>query len=309
MDVDEPMETVKDEELSGEDVDTESDCEESEEELMEQDDEDQEDGQESKEEVKQVTFLPGQKLEKDQELVADMSAYRMLHQCQTGAPCLSFDIIRDDLGDNREDFPMSMYMCAGTQAARAHVNNLLIVKMSNMQGSKPKNEDSDEESSDEEDEEENPPAMKSTSIKHHGCVNRVRCTQVGSTALAASWSELGRVNIWNLNDQLRALENEHTFKAYQKAHDKGENISPIYTFKGHLSEGYGVDWSPLEAGTLATGDCKGNIHIWRLNNNASGMEWNVDQRPYNSHAPHSVEDLQWSPTEKNVLASCSVDRR
>ena len=83
-------------------------------------------------------------------------------------------------------------------------------------------------------------------------------------------------------------------------------MKPLYTFKGHLSEGYGIDWCPTKEGTLASGDCKGNIHIW---NYAEGNQWHVDQRPYNSHAPHSVEDLQWSPNEKNVLASCSVDKR
>lgn len=131
-----------------------------------------------------------------------------------------------------------------------------------------------------------------------------RCTKVGGTVLGASWSELGRVNIWNLQEQLNAIENPTLLAAYNK---NNEDIKPLYTFKGHLSEGFGLDWCRAELGTLASGDCKGNIHIWRVDN--TGSSWHVDQRPYNSHAPHSVEDLQWSPNEKNVLASCSVDKR
>lgn len=100
-------------------------------------------------------------------------------------------------------------------------------------------------------------------------------------------------------------------KAYKNKYKTGNEIKPVYTFKGHLSEGYGLDWCPTEIGKLATGDCKGNIHVWRLNDseNQTSYNWHVDQRPYNSHAPHSVEDIQWSPNEPNVLASCSVDKR
>lgn len=135
-------------------------------------------------------------------------------------------------------------------------------------------------------------------------------TQIGNTTLAASWSELGRVSLWNLNEELRSLESPSLLSAYKKKYEKPETAAkPIFTFKGHLSEGYGLDWCQTEPGTLATADCKGNIHIWRCGDHGGSQNWHVDQRPYSSHAPHSVEDLQWSPNERNVLASCSVDKR
>lgn len=71
---------------------------------------------------KSEVYLPGKPLDADEELVCDESAYVMLHQARTGAPCLSFDIVRDQLGDNRGTFPLSCYMVAGTQASKAHVN-------------------------------------------------------------------------------------------------------------------------------------------------------------------------------------------
>lgn len=134
-----------------------------------------------------------------------------------------------------------------------------------------------------------------------------RYKRIGNKALAASWSELGRVHIWDLDKQLNALDNDELLRAYNKESKKNDgNIKPLFSFKGHLSEGYGLDWCPTEVGMLASGDCKGNIHIWHFSNSST---WHVDQRPYNSHAPYSVEDIQWSPNERHVLASCSVDKR
>ncbi|KAL0127252.1 hypothetical protein PUN28_005507 [Cardiocondyla obscurior] len=289
----EPMEGVSDEDESSE----------TSEESM-----DDEDADESKEGTGPRVYLPGQALEDGEELIVDNSAYRMLHPAQSGAPCLSFDVIPDDLGNSRESYPLSMYIVAGTQAAKTHVNNLLVLKMSNLRGNKQRSKDSESESSDSEDEDEDrQPVMSVAPIKHQGCINRVRCTKIGGGIIAASWSELGRVNVWNLQEQLSAVESPSLLAAYRNKCEKASaEIKPLYTFKGHLSEGFGLDWSRLEAGTLASGDCKGNIHIWRIDN--SSGSWHVDQRPYNSHAPHSVEDLQWSPSEKNVLASCSVDK-
>ncbi|XP_011862638.1 PREDICTED: glutamate-rich WD repeat-containing protein 1 [Vollenhovia emeryi] len=267
----------------------------------------EEDANESREEAASRVYLPGQALQVGEELAVDKSAYRLLHYAQSGAPCLTFDVIPDDLGGTRESYPLSMYIVAGTQAAKAHVNKLLVMKMSNLHGSEQRSEDSDSESSDSEDEsDERKPVMSVAPIRHHGCINRLRCTKLNGAMLAASWSELGRVNIWNLQEQLNAVEIPSLLATYRNKYDKNADIKPIYTFKGHLSEGFGLDWSRTEPGTLASGDCKGNIHIWRID--SSGTSWYVDQRPYNSHALHSVEDLQWSPNEKNVLASCSVDK-
>ncbi|XP_032689327.1 glutamate-rich WD repeat-containing protein 1 [Odontomachus brunneus] len=262
---------------------------------------------EDQEKIVSKVYLPGEILEEGEELIADKSAYRLLHQAQSGAPCLSFDVLPDDLGNSREDYPLTMYIVAGTQAAQAHVNNVLVMKMSNLYGNKQHSEDSESESSDSEDEEYSP-TMSVVSIRHQGCINRIRCTKVHEVPLAASWSELGRVNVWDLREQLTAIEHPSSLAAYRKKCDKekGGGVKPLFIFKGHLSEGFALDWCPMKPGDLASGDCKGNIHIWRIGTDSP--TWQIDQRPFNSHAPHSVEDLQWSPCERDVLASCSVDK-
>lgn len=77
------------------------------------------------------------------------------------------------------------------------------------------------------------------------------------------------------------------------------------TGTGHKKEGFGLDWSPVVPGQLASGDCYRNIHIWRPAD--GGARFKVDERPFTGHTD-SVEDIQWSPNEASVLASCSVDK-
>lgn len=63
-----------------------------------------------------------------------------LVQAQTGAPCLSFDILRDSLGDNRVDYPMAAYLVAGTQAEVGQQNFVLLVKTSQLKATSKDNE-------------------------------------------------------------------------------------------------------------------------------------------------------------------------
>ncbi|XP_063920431.1 glutamate-rich WD repeat-containing protein 1 [Zophobas morio] len=249
-------------------------------------------------------YLPNKPLEEGEELVCDQSAYVMLHQAQTGAPCLSFDIIRDRLGDNRENYPLTAYIVSGTQASQAHVNNVIVMKLSNLhKTSKEEEEDDDDDDEDSDDEVSKNPKMTGALIKHQGCVNRIRSTIINDKVVAASWSELGRVNLWDLTHQLEAVDNDQILQRYNKE-NKANSVKPLFTFTGHQKEGFAIDWCPTVSGVLATGDCRRDIHIWKP---ASGASWQVDQRPLIGHTD-SVEDLQWSPNERNVIASCSVDK-
>jgi hypothetical protein len=64
------------------------------------------------------------------EIVFFKLTYNMMYFLYvSGSPCLSFDIIRDNLGEKRELHPLCAYVVAGTQAARTHTNNVLVMKV------------------------------------------------------------------------------------------------------------------------------------------------------------------------------------
>lgn len=71
----------------------------------------------------------------------------------------------------------------------------------------------------------------------------------------------------------------------------------------HAAEGFALDWSLAKPGLLASGDCRRNLHVWQP---TPAGKWDVSGA-YKGHTD-SVEDIQWSPVEENVLASCSVDK-
>lgn len=65
--------------------------------------------------------------------------------------------------------------------------------------------------------------------------------------IAGSWSELGRVNIWNLTPQLQAVDNDLLLAKYNKE-NAGNSKQPIFTFTGHQQEGFAIDWCTTSPG-------------------------------------------------------------
>ncbi|KAK9111913.1 hypothetical protein Scep_019432 [Stephania cephalantha] len=263
-------------------------------------------------------WQPGvDKLEEGEELQCDPSAYNSLHAFHIGWPCLSFDILHDQLGLIRTGFPQTVYCIAGTQAEKAPWNYIGVFKLSKISGKRrdlvPKRHDDDgdgdddmdsESSSDDEEEggegESQPPVLQLHKVAHEGGVNRIRA-MAQNPHICASWADTGRVQIWDLSADLNALAESEA-----DVSTGGSTLlsrAPLIKFGGHKDEGYALDWSPLVSGRLLSGDCKNCIYLWEPSSSAT---WNVDPSPFIGHTA-SVEDLQWSPTEPDVFASCSVD--
>jgi len=68
-----------------------------------------------------------------------------IYTAVSDAPCLSFDVLSDNLGLGREEFPLTCYIVGGTQADRAQANCVITMKLSNLCKTQ-KNSESDEDS-------------------------------------------------------------------------------------------------------------------------------------------------------------------
>ncbi|EXX78489.1 Rrb1p [Rhizophagus irregularis DAOM 197198w] len=274
---------------------------ESEEEVVEEENNEDKEGDEMDvEETEELqVYLPGQELQNDEVLEADQSAYEMLHSMNVRWPCLSFDILWDNLGEDRKMYPATTYIVAGTQADKPKNNELIIMKMSQLHRTQNDDDlnDSDKESVDSNNEKlDEDPILEEKSLKHYGGVNRVRVTPQKDLQIAASWADTGKVHIWDLSPVVKALDT----KGYQISQ---KSSKPLYTIESHSTEGFAMDWSGTVPGRLITGD--NHTHIYLTTKTQSNFT--ADRIPFVGHSS-SVEDLQWSPTEKNVFASASADQ-
>ncbi|KAI9730993.1 MAG: ribosome biosynthesis protein rrb1 [Cirrosporium novae-zelandiae] len=248
-------------------------------------------------------FMPGRtKLAPGETLSPDPSTYEMLHTFTTTWPCLSFDIVPDQLGNERKTFPATVYAVAGTQAAmgKENENSLMVMKLSGLS----RMDHEEEESDDDDDEYDEEPGLDAKNIPLPSTANRVRVHQLPPKdsskppmTLTATMTESSDIFIHDITPQLTSFDNPGTIitPKQQKA---------LHTIRSHRSEGYALDWSPLSPiGKLLTGDNDGKIFI---TTRKEGGTFSTDNKPFTGHSS-SVEDLQWSPNERNVFSSCSSD--
>jgi len=260
--------------------------------------------------IDQDTFIPGRNtLAAGEHLAPDPSTYHLLHNIESTWPCLSIDVVRDNLGDNRTSYPMTVYAVAGTQAGQGkeNENQLMVMKMSSLakvdRGHQSESDQSDDD--DDDDDEHSDPILETKSIPLTSTTNRIRVHQTAQTqssipptTLAATMQESGNVLIHDVTPHLRAFDEPGTI--ITAAQNK-----PLSTIRAHKGiEGFALDWSPKHnEGRLLTGDHQGNIF---MTTRTAGGGFVTDTNCFTGHQG-SVEELQWSPEESTVFASTGVD--
>ncbi|KAJ2679482.1 Ribosome assembly protein rrb1 [Coemansia spiralis] len=265
---------------------------------MADDAEEEEEEDEATAEKKREVYLPGDQLAEGETLQVDNSAYHMLHSMTVQWPCLSFDFIPDNLGSGRTGFPHTMYAVAGSQADRSYRNQVIFMKWSQLHRTINDDKDDDDKQDDDINDLDEDPILESKTMRHQGGVNRVRVLQSYQSPLTATWADTGKVHIWDMKKIMDSFENPGT-------QPPSSALQPLFTIASHgQTEGYAMDWN-LD-GRLLTGDCSSNIYLTTRRSD-TGSSFVADRNAFRGHTA-SVEDIQWSPEEASVFASCSVDK-
>ncbi|KAK6455385.1 ribosome assembly protein [Scheffersomyces xylosifermentans] len=254
---------------------------------------------EQEEEQEPTIYLPhrSKPLGPDEVLEADPTVYEMLHNVNLPWPCLTLDVLPDNLGNERRTYPASLYVATATQASRGKDNELIAMKLSSLAKTLVKDDEEEEEDDDDEDVD---PIMDSETIPLKHTTNRIRVSPHSAETgeyLTATMSESGEVFIYDLASQYKAFDTPGF--VIPKAAKR-----PIHTIRNHGNvEGYGLDWSPLiNTGALLSGDLTGRVHL----TTRTTSNWVTDKTPFFA-SQSSIEDIQWSTGETSVFATGDCD--
>lgn len=230
---------------------------------------------------------------------------------------------RLDINVHKKDkFPMEVYFCGGSQSENTQENKIYVMKWSDMHKTINDDEQISEHSG--EDEEDliekmnakiKQPNLRFESIPHKGAVNRIR--SLHGSSIVATWSEENEVGIYNISSAINVLDKppkEDEGVPYNPKKKKNKKNQPkkmhggckIAGFK-HKSEGFALDWSPNTFGRLASGSCDAQLFVYTAADENCSSFVKETQVGLQSHKA-SIEDIQWSPSQEHVLATCSVDQ-
>lgn len=258
--------------------------------------------QEQQQDPESAIYLPhkSRPLGPDEVLEADPTVYEMLHNVNLPWPCLTVDILPDNLGNERRTYPATVYLATATQAAKSKDNELIAMKASGLAKTLVKDDNEEDDDEDDDDDMDSDPILDTDTISLKHTSNRIRVnphSQQTGEYLTATMSENGDVYIFDLASQFKAFDTPGF--VIPKSSKR-----PIHTVRAHGNvEGYGLDWSPLiNTGALLTGDVSGRVHL----TTRTASSWVTDKTPFFA-SQSSIEDIQWSTGENTVFSTAGCD--
>ena len=269
------------------------------------------------------------KLKEGEILDYDNNAYEMLHRSKVEWPCLSVDFLLKEnslisslkefyLPNNKrkmveDKYPYNAYIIAGSQTNEKN-GYFYFMKWYNMRKTKYDDDPDKGEENDDEDEDDDKinPFMKYEKIKVNGNINRVKSMK--NSSICALWMDSPSVDIIDCEELFNNIEYQEEIKA-EEDNSKNKNkklkkdIKYKKIFKKSLpqkSEGFAIDWNNISPFTLALGGYDKKVCIFKpKDENVSDI---IPYGDFLTGHSDSVEDIQWSPNEENVLASCGIDK-
>ena len=129
-------------------------------------------------------------------------------------------------------------------------------------------------------------------INHDGEVNRARYMPQNSFVLATK-TVSADVYVFDYT--------KHPSKA-----DADSGCQPNIRLKGHLTEGYGLSWSPFKSGHLLSGSDDAQICLWDVTGGDGARELDA-QTIYKGHLS-VVEDVAWHAKHEHMFGSVGDDK-
>ena len=252
----------------------------------------------------------------------------MLHRSKVEWPCLSVDFLlkensqissikefylpNDKRKTTSDKYPYNTYILAGSQTNEKN-GYFYFMKWYNMR--KTKYDDDPEKGEDDEDDDEDDkinPFMKYEKIKVNGNINRVKSMK--NSSICALWNDSPSVDIIDCEELFKNIEYKEEIRVEEDSNNnKSKKIKKDLKYKKIFKkslpqkyEGFAIDWNNINPFVLASGGYDKKVSIFKLKDeNVSDIILYGD---YLTGHSESVEDIQWSPNEENVLASCGIDK-
>jgi ribosome assembly protein RRB1 len=267
-------------------------------------------------------------LKEGETLDYDNDAYEMLHRSKVEWPCLSvvfllkenslisavkdFYLPNDKRKMTSDKYPYNTYIIAGSQTNEKN-GYFYFMKWYNMR--KTKYDDDPEKGEDDEDDDEDDkinPFMKYEKIKVNGNINRVKSMK--NSSICALWNDSPSVDIIDCEELFKNIEYKEEIRVEEDSNNnKSKKIKKDLKYKKIFKkslpqkyEGFAIDWNNINPFVLASGGYDKKVSIFKpKDENVSDIILYGD---YLTGHSESVEDIQWSPNEENVLASCGIDK-